>query len=334
MEQNEKPQKVFVYLEYKRLRLGGAFSSYRNQVKILTRLGIPFTEHWNETATILQCNSPWLFSLYHILKAKRRQMRSIVWAHSTAEDVAGFFRIKILERAAIFFLKPYFTYLYSLADTVLCPTPYTRRLLIAYGLPPEKLQVLSNGVDTDRFYADEAMRARARKEFGLTKTTVGCVGIVIPRKGVDTFLRLASRRADVDFLWIGTRLNPLLVKPLPENLPRNARFTGHITDIVEGFNALDIFLFPSHEENQGMAILEAAAVGLPIIVRDIPAYEGWLKHEHNCLKAKTEEEFNIHLQRLIENSNLRARLGERARELAKSESLETLTLKYKELYAL
>jgi len=113
---------------------------------------------------------------------------------------------------------------------------------------------------------------------------------------------------------------------------RNGKFTRSVENANSALNAMDIFFFPSYEENQGMVILEAACVGLPILVRDIPAYDGWLVHNVNCLKAKTDEEFEKYLGDLISDENLRRRLGKESLVLAENEGLPVLAEKLKKRY--
>lgn len=81
-----------------------------------------------------------------------------------------------------------------------------------------------------------------------------------------------------------------------------------------------------------MAVLEAAAVGLPILVRDIPVYQGWLVDGENCLKAATEKEFQAAMERLLKDGELRHKLGRNALTLAKRESLEELEHKLRNEY--
>lgn len=228
--------------------------------------------------------------------------------------------------------KKYLTYAYGRGDIVFCPSEYTKTLLLAYGLPPEKLVVLSNGVDTNLYCASEEKRNFMRRQYGIEGLAVGTVGLVLPRKGTDTFIYLAKEFPKNKFLWFGKIYSGLLVKPLPKELPLNAFFPGFVDDAVAAFNALDIFIFPSYEENEGMAILEAAAIGLPIVVRDIPVYEGWLRHGENCLKAKNDAEFRKHIEMLIENKEMRLKLGQGAKALAESKSIDILSRNAGDIY--
>ena len=267
--------------------------------------------------------------MYLIRCARARGKKVIIWAHVTVEDAMQVFRFMPII-APVF--KKYLTYAYGQGDIVFCPSDYTKSLLFAYGLPAEKLVVLSNGVDTNFYRASEEKRNRARGEYKIEGLTIGTVGLVIPRKGTDTFVYLAKEFPKNKFVWFGKIYSGLLVRPLPKELPANVLFSGFINDVVAAFNALDIFIFPSYEENEGMAVLEAAAIGLPIIVRDILVYEGWLEHGENCLKAKSDEEFKKHVKMLLENKEMRLKLGQGAKILAERKSINALSRKANDAY--
>jgi len=324
--------KICLYLEFYHLFNGvlfknigtGLLSSYENQKKSLKALGINFTEKWSDDCDILQINTPWLKSLWLIKKAKRRGMKVIIWSHVTVEDFMQVFRFNKLIAPL---MKKYLTYAYGLADLVFCPSEYTKSLLVAYGLPADKLMAQSNGVDGTFIYPDAPKRDDYRQQYNLRDTTVGTVGLVIPRKGTKTFLALAKQLPQYQFVWFGKIYSAMLAEGLPKDLPANARFTGYVQDRNAAFNAIDIFIFPSYEENQGMVLLEAAAVGLPLIVRDIPVYNPWLVDGQNCLKAKTDGEFKTCLERVINDNILRQRLIEGSKELARNEDIKTLNQK-------
>lgn len=204
--------------------------------------------------------------------------------------------------------------------------------MMKFGLPEHKLIVQTNGIDTAEFHKDEARRQKYRTDLKINTLAVGMVGLVLPeRKGVDTFIMLGKTFPEHQFFWFGKIFSSALVAPVSTDQP-NVHFTGFVDDILAAINSIDIFVFPSREENQGIAILEAAAVGLPILVRNLPAYEGWLVHEQNCLIAKSEEEFKIHLKRLFEDAELRERLSKAALVLAQEQSLESQMQVMKKIY--
>lgn len=329
--------KICLYLEYYHFLGGriykkigtGLLSSYRNQKKILTALNILYVEKWDSSCDILQINTPWLKSIYLIKKARKQGKKIIIWSHVTVEDSMQVFRFMPLIAPLV---KKYLTYAYGLADIIFAPTEYTKSLLVAYGIPANKIIAQSNAVNLEKYFQDAKIRTSNRKKYDLNTVTVGSMALVIPRKGLDTFINLAEIFKKNQFIWFGKIYSSLIVKPLPKELPANVSFKGHTDAVNEAYNAMDIFIFPSYEENEGMAILEAAAASLPILVRDIPVYEGWLIHGKNCLKAKNEAEFERCLKTLIEDEKLRIRLGQAARKLAEEKSIPVVSQKALAVY--
>jgi 1,2-diacylglycerol-3-alpha-glucose alpha-1,2-glucosyltransferase len=327
--------KICLYLEFHNICTGGVLSSFQNQKTILDSLNIPFNKKFDKSCDILQVNVPGPRTVYLMKKAKKQGKKVIIWSHTTVEDTKQLFKFVPFVTPVF---KKHLTYVYGLADLIFAPSEYTKKLLIAYGLPHRKIVVLSNAVDLKKFHFDSAKRKSGRKKYKLNSLTIGSMGLVMPRKGVDKFLLLSQKFPDNQFIWFGKIFRSYsspFIKRLPKTLPKNVKFTGFIKDANEAFNSLDIFLFPSFEENEGMAILEACAVGLPIIVRDIPTYKGWLIHGKNCLKAKNDKEFEKYLRKLIENENLRKKLGKNAKILAGDKSVQNLAkktlLEYKKL---
>jgi len=308
----------------------GLLSSYRNQKEVLLQSGIDFVETWDESCDILQINTPWLNSLRLMHKARRRGMPVAIWSHVTAEDIRGVFWFGKLVSPL---MRHYLAYAYGLADIVFCPSEYTKSLLVSYGLPVAKLVAVSNGVDVHVFKKDEAKRKEARTEFNLQGIVAGTVGLAIPRKGIDTFIALAREFPQHTFVWFGKIYSSLLAKPLPKNIPPNVIFTGYVKDIVAAFNALDVYIFPSYEENQGMTNVEAASVGVPMLLRNLRAYRGYFTNESDCLMAQNENEFVPKLARLLENKPERDLLAARAKErVVKEQSLEACGEKMRTLY--
>ena len=218
---------------------------------------------------------------------------------------------------------------------ILTPTEYTRKLAAKnYNLPIDKIIAVSNGINFKEFSPDEAIREKYRDRFKMNGVAVFSLA-GFPRKGIYTFIDAAGKFPKTQFFWFGQRAPKGLTHlPRPIDPPANAKFSGRIDDARGAMNSGDIFFFPSYEENQGIVVLEAAAAGRAILLRDIPVFEDWMFHGKNCLKAKTDEEFHEYLDQLISDEKLRKRLGEAAQKTALEHDLNNVGEKLKRIYGL
>lgn len=332
--------KVIIYCEYLKFWNGiffqnsemGFLTSYFNQMKALKIQNIDFTEDLKSTADIFQANTQGLRTIWLIKRFKKRGVKIIVYAHATAEELSGGFRV-------FHFFIPlymrYLSYIYNLADVVLCPSAYTERLLQEkYAVPKEKTVFISNGVDVGKIIFDPAKRRKFRTNNDIANSDIFVINVAmaIKKKGINTFVFLAKACPKIKFFWFGKIFKKFLAEKLPAHSD-NLIFYGYIPDKLDAYSAADIFLFPSYEENQGISILEASAMGLPILVRDIPVYYQWMEDGINCLKAKSDKEFEEKIIQLADNIDLRQRLGKEAQRMVKeNHSLETVGLKLESVY--
>lgn len=324
--------KVCLYLEFLKFANGffykkvgtGFLTSFKNYLKALELNEAEVTQDLKGEYDVLHVNLPFLRSLWAIWWAKKRGIKTFISAHATAEDLAGVMRISSWIAPLA---RRYYRFAYSRADKVIAPTVYTKNLLIGYGLPSQKIEVLSSGVDISKF---EVERNYSKKPEDLI---IFNVANAIHRKGIDSFVYLAKKFSENKFYWYGKIFRSILYKHLPRNLPKNLEFKGYVPDILKVYREGDIFVFPSYEENQGLVILEAAASGLPILIRDLPVYTGWLFNEKNCLMAKNDREFVEQLDRLIKDFELRKRLGEEAKRTAREHDLKIIGQKLLKIYS-
>lgn len=311
----------------------GFITSYKNQMRALSVRGISFTENVSDKeADILQCNAQGLRTWWLMKKFKRQGKKTIVYAHATAEELLGGFRL-------FGFMAPlyraYLSYIYNLADAVICPSAYTKNLLAEkYKVGHDKTFFISNGVDVHQFVFSKIKRddMRAARNISPEKIVVSNVAILLKKKGPEVFINLAKKFPQIIFDWYGKKYSTMFAAPIRSE-SNNLTFHGYVDDIIAAYCASDIFLFPSYEENQGISVLEAGSIGLPVIVRDIPVYAGWMTDGVNCLKAKDDPEFSRQLEKLASDDKLRERLADAMHQVVLDQhSLEAVGEQLENLY--
>lgn len=270
---------------------------------------------------LVHCNMIGPGSLAVAGLANRTETPLVAHAHVTGKDFAGSFRLSSQVAKP---LRSYLKRFYSMADLVCCPSSYTRDVLQSYPIDAP-VRSISNGVDFQRLEGQEQLRASYRDRFDLSGPVVFAVGNVFERKGLTTFCRLAER-TPYEYVWFGPyERGPLASKSVRNwttNPPRNVTFTGWVDDIRGAYGAGDIFLFPTHEENQGIAVLEAMACGKAVVLRRHPVFEEFYTHGEDCLLCETFAEFREALDRLVAEPQLRERLGKNARETARTHDID------------
>lgn len=314
------------YFEFEDHVTGGISESVAHQRKMLRKQEIPYTTQPRLDADVLHCNVMGPRSVYY---ARKADIPVVAHTHVTAEDFGESFRFT---NALAKPLRPYLEYAYGLADELVCPSEYNEDVIDAYTDRPAR--VITNGVDTEKLDGFEGLREEYLDRYDLSSPVVFLVGHVIKRKGLEAFVETARNLPDIDFAWFGPldrELKGRSTKRLIDNSPPNCTFTGFVGDIRGAYAAGDIFFFPTYEENEGIALLEAMAAGKPPVVRDIETFS-WLTDGEDALKADSDGGFVDALRRL-KDDNLRERLGAAARERSEPYHLDTVAPAYESLYA-
>ncbi|SES34264.1 glycosyltransferase family 4 protein [Psychrobacillus sp. OK032] len=296
--------KVLLYSKnLKMVEKSGVGRAIYHQQKALEENNIPCTMNHKEDFDIVHINTVFPSSLWMSKVAKARGKKVVYHAHSTEEDFKNSFRGSNL-LAPLF--KKWLMRCYDSGDLIITPTNYSKRLLEGYGLKNPIVNI-SNGIDLEYFSKNEAYSKRFREKYQLNENdkVIVSVGLYIERKGIIDFVELAKSLPEYTFIWFGyTNINTVSIhvkKAVETKLP-NLHFPGYVSreELRNAYSGSDLFLFLTHEETEGIVLLEALAMKIPVLIRDIPIYENWLQDKENVYKGNFLEQFRWTIKGILD----------------------------------
>ena len=327
--------KILLYFESESLiQTSGVGRAFEHQKAALTSQGIAYTtDPWDEDYDILHINTCGLNSDAIIAHARRLGKKVVYHAHSTEEDFRNSFIFSNLLSPIV---KHSLISLYSKGDAIITPTPYSRSLLQGYGIK-KPIYAVSNGIDLSQFAPSSEKVKAFRNYFRIQEgdKVILSVGLPFERKGILDFVKVADRLPEYRFIWFG-EISPLAVpqkiNEVIEHHPDNCLFPGYVKGpIIQGaFQDSTAFFFPSYEETEGIVVLEALASRQQVIVRDIGAFDPWLKNGENCYKGNNNDEFVSLIRDCAEHRI--PHTGDAGYKVAEQRSIETIGKQLKRIY--
>lgn len=329
--------KVLLYFEGEKvISKSGIGRAMKHQMAALTSQGIPFTcDPEDEDYDIAHINTIGPASGTLLRVAHKAGKRVIYHAHSTEEDFRNSFLLSN-QLAPVF--KKRLVYLYSRADRIITPTPYSKSLIEGYEGIDVPVHAISNGIDLERFNYNEKKIMKFRRYFNLAndRKVVISVGLFFERKGILDFIEVAKNLPQYTFIWFGH----VALYSIPNNIrqivmkdhPENVIFPGYISgDIIEGaYGGANAFFFPSKEETEGIVVLEALASRQQVILRDIPVFDPWMRNGVNCYKGNDVESFTQLVQDVVEKRL--PSLRDEARKTAEDRDINAIGKQLKAVY--
>jgi glycosyltransferase involved in cell wall biosynthesis len=250
------------------------------------RLGIPypipnvssfknFLEPIKSSSLIHAHGHPYLSSLIAAKIAKRYHKPFVLTQHNTFIEYNSVWdKVERLNDLAVG------KQVLEAAQKIIAVSDATKNYVLSLGADPEKVLVLRNGVDLERFKPAAQVREEIRKKLGIRQNEIVVLTVrrLVYKNGIDTLIEAAKiaikKNSNIIFLAVGTGPDFNEVKTRIEQLGigKNFKLAGFVSDenLPAYYNAADFFVLPS-SSGEGLPLvgLEALASGLPLVATDV-----------------------------------------------------------------
>jgi glycosyltransferase involved in cell wall biosynthesis len=216
-------------------------------------------------------------------------------------------------------------------DRVIAVSHATKREMVDAGVPSHLITVVHNGIDTD-IWSPHQVRASLREELRLDPScpVVGYVGRLSPEKDLVTWLYAAGivgqHCPETHFVVVGEGQDGQLLAHLRQQamelgIAAQVHFLGYRAQLLPAYAAFDLFMLSSRREGICNSLLEAMAMGLPVVTTDaggtrelvIDGQTGYIMQQRDV------DSLARAVIKLINDASLRQRMGHAGRDRVEKE---------------
>lgn len=197
---------------------------------------------------------------------------------------------------------------------------------------PDRSAFLGNGVNLRQFDPDRLDRGGIRQRLGIgqQQVVVGTVGRLVWEKGYREFFAMAEALKRLEPGVVTLVVGPhepgkrdAVPLAIVQDLERRGlvRFLGMRTDMADLYAAMDVFVLASYREGFPRAAVEAAAMGLPLVLTDIRGCREVATDGRNGFLVPVRDPARLveAVRRLVQDQALRVRFGQESRRRALAE---------------
>lgn len=226
-------------------------------------------------------------------------------------------------------------------DALVAPSKAMMGTLRGYGVHTP-IEIIPTGLDMRRFQGGDGVRFRERHGIAPERPVMVYVGRVAFEKNIEFLIhvlhRVRTQIPEILFVIAGEgpaeKMLHALVRKL--GLKGNVLFVGYLdreTELLDCYRAGDIFTFASRTETQGLVLLEAMALGVPVVSTEYMGAKDILGPRRGALVPRDDiDAFSADVIALLRNKELREKLSREGLEYAKSWSDKYVLNKMLDLY--
>jgi len=206
----------------------------------------------------------------------------------------------------------------------------------------DKFSVVHSGIKLDKFSNLSADPATMRRKLGIAEgdLVVGTTGRLTPVKGhrhlIEAAGNIVDARPNTTFVFLGDGELSDELKNMASRLgmKEKVKFLGWRPDVAEVMSVFDLFVLPSLNEGMGRVLVEAMALGKPIVASDVGGIPDLVVHGKNgCLVPPGDaQSLSAAIRDLLENPEKRKRMGENGKKIAADYGADEMVQKIALLY--
>ena len=261
--------------------------------------------------------------------------------HTFFEEYAAHYFPWLPARLTRFFARHYSRNLCCGIDHLFVPSAQMADVLHRYGIRTPA-SVIPTGVHLDEFRGGDGARFRREQSIAPEQPTLVTVSRLAAEKNIGFLLEVARAllpefpRLAFIIAGEGPDAERLQRRAAELGLGEHVRFVGNLdrrTQLLDCYRAGDVFVFASPTETQGLVLLEAMALGVPIVSTAVMGTATVLKNAQSArISAENVAEFAGHVAALLRSPDERGRLASFGLEDAAAWSAPALMRHVVELY--
>lgn len=212
--------------------------------------------------------------------------------------------------------------------------------MVRFRVPETKLSFIRNGVDLTEI--DASLKRFPRDTGAAEVRTIGFIGQMIPRKGIphllDVFDALYQEDKTLQLELIGDGRERQSLEHTAGGLASSEaiHFLGFRSDRLERLSRFDLFVMTSSLEGIPRCMMEAMAVGVPVVAYDIPGVDQLIKHRQTGMLAPYGDKAALAkcCREVLENPQLAKELSSSARSMIEERySAARMAKEYEDLFS-
>lgn len=188
----------------------------------------------------------------------------------------------------------------NLADQVFAPSQSVLQMLVSRGVQ-SPIDVVPTGIDVKRFQKGSGALLRKKFKIPARAFVLGHLGRLAREKNLEAVakgaIQMMSAHKSAHFLIVGRGPYEETLKEMfnKAGLSERVHFAGSQTgqNLIDAYHAMNVFVFASHSETQGLVLVEAMAAGVPVVAVDAPGVREVVKDQVNGRLLSNDNEFDM-----------------------------------------